>query len=57
MDYKHNMWNNVFWDSYANFTHMVKSVLVALRELDENIRETCAIIEGTIIFITIRIGK
>jgi hypothetical protein len=36
---------------------MVKSILVALKEFDENIKETCAIIEGTIIFITTRIGK
>ncbi len=57
MGYKLNMWNNVFWDSYVNFTHMVKSILVALKEFDENIKETCAIIEGTIIFITTRIGK
>ncbi len=28
------MQSNVFWDSCANFTHIVESILVALKEFD-----------------------
>jgi hypothetical protein len=34
VEVQQNVQSDVFWDSSANFIHMVEAILVALREFD-----------------------